>query len=91
MDENKHIPGQDAGDEGSPTMTGENEFEKLKPETIPAPTYWPAMFALGITLLAWGVVTSYLLSILGLGICVVAVVNWIGDIRHEQGIERSRQ
>ena len=63
----------------------------LKPETLPESTYWPAVLAAGVTLLAWGVVTSLLLSLLGLGMSVVAVVNWIGDIRHEQGFGRSEQ
>jgi hypothetical protein len=55
-----------------------------KPESLTEPTYWPIVLAAGTTLLAWGIVTSYLLSILGGGMSVVAVVNWIGDIRREQ-------
>ena len=58
-----------------------------KPETLAEPTYWPVILAAGITLLAWGVVTSYPMSLLGLGLTITAVVNWIRDIRHEQESE----
>jgi len=67
------------GGEGYPEKWNEPD-----PETLAEPTYWPMIMAAGITLLAWGVVTSYALSILGLGLIIVATVNWIGDIRHEQ-------
>ena len=62
-------------------------WHKPKPETVAEPTYWPVILAAGITLLAWGVVTSYPMSVLGLGMTIVAVVNWIRDIRHEQESE----
>jgi hypothetical protein len=62
-----------------------------RPEVLPEPTYWPVILAAGITFTAWGVVTSFLLSILGLGMSAVALVNWIGDIRHEQEHESGRQ
>lgn len=55
-----------------------------KPEVLAEPTYWPLVLAAGITLLAWGVVTSYVLSLLGGGMTTVAVIKWIGDIRREQ-------
>ena len=58
-----------------------------KPEVLPKPTFWPLILAAGITLSAWGIVTSYPILILGLGMTIVAVANWIGDIRHEQRSE----
>jgi hypothetical protein len=62
-----------------------------EPATLAEPTYWPIILAVGITLLAWGVVTSYLLSILGFGMAVVAIVNWIGDLRREQKNEPEKE
>ncbi len=81
----------DAGGKDAGENRGGNGILKPKPETLPEPTYWPAVLAIGVTLLAWGVVTSTLLSLLGLGISIVAVIKWIGDIRHEQGFGRSEQ
>ena len=57
---------------------------RLVPEKLAEPTYWPMVLSVGITVLAWGAVTSYLLSLLGLGMSIVAIINWIGDIRREQ-------
>jgi hypothetical protein len=81
----------ETGGENARENRGGNGTSKPKPETLPEPTYWPAVLAVGVTLLAWGVVTSTLLSLLGLGISIVAVIKWIGDIRHEQGFGRSEQ
>jgi hypothetical protein len=55
-----------------------------QPEVIARPTYWPLVLSVGITLLAWGAVTSYPLSLLGLAMGAVALINWIGDIRRGQ-------
>jgi hypothetical protein len=55
-----------------------------RPEELAKPTYWPLILSVGITLLAWGAVTSYPLSLLGLAMSVIALINWIGDIRREQ-------
>lgn len=78
-----------AGEGAQQENPNEDRTATPKPESLPEPTYWPAILAVGVTLLAWGVVTSVLLSLLGLGISIVAVVKWIGDIRHEQGFGRS--
>ncbi len=53
-------------------------------EPLPDPTYWPAVLALGVVFLAWGLITGYLLSIVGLMLSILAVAGWIGDLRHEQ-------
>jgi hypothetical protein len=50
---------------------------------LPEPTYWPATLAFGITLLAWGIVTTYAISLVGLLVICVAIGGWIGDLLHE--------
>jgi len=62
-----------------------------QPKEMTRPTYWPLVLSVGITLLAWGAVTSYPLSLLGLAMSALAVLNWIGDIRREQEREVERQ
>ncbi len=56
-----------------------------KPKVIPHPTYWPIVMALGITFFAWGALTTFIISILGLILFGIALAGWIGDIRHEDG------
>ena len=55
-----------------------------KPEHVPRPTSWPAGFALGITLVAWGLIASPILLSVGVLVFVVSLVGWIGEIRHER-------
>jgi hypothetical protein len=55
------------------------------PEELPRPTYWPVVMAMGITFLAWGLVTSVLVSGVGLVLFAMALAGWIGEIRHEHG------
>lgn len=50
---------------------------------LPRPTYWPAALAFGITLLAWGFVTTFYISIAGLLIIFLAIGGWIGELLHE--------
>ena len=63
---------------------GAESWSKPKPDVIPRPTYAPAALAFGITLLFWGLITSPV--VLGMGVLVftVALVMWIGEMRHDQ-------
>ena len=54
-----------------------------KPEHLAGPTYWPAVMALGITMMLWGVVTAVLISLAGLALFVLALAGWIGELLHE--------
>lgn len=56
----------------------------LPPEKPPEPGVWPITLALAITLLVWGLVTSLIITGVGLVLFAVAMVGWIRDIRHER-------
>lgn len=56
-----------------------------QPEILPAPTYWPAVLALGTIMVLWGFVSSWIISGVGLILFVLALAGWMGEIRHEQG------
>ena len=64
---------------------------KVSNETLPesgvtqgpvAPTYAPFLLALGITMIFWGIVTSWVMSFGGLVLFVWALWLWIGAIAH---------
>jgi cytochrome c oxidase assembly factor CtaG len=55
-----------------------------RPETIPAPTYWPFMLSLGAALMGLGVLTSNLISVAGIVLFILAIVKWAGDLSHEE-------
>ena len=55
-----------------------------RPETLPEPCIWPAALAMGITFVVWGLVTSLIITGVGILLFAVALAGWIRDIRHEQ-------
>jgi hypothetical protein len=55
-----------------------------KPATLPRRrTAVPAAAALGIVLIFFGVVTAWLVALVGVGVLAVAVAGWIGEIRYD--------
>lgn len=50
---------------------------------LPRPSYWPAALAFGITLLAWGFVTTFYISVVGILMIFLAIGGWIGELLHE--------
>lgn len=54
-----------------------------RPEELPRPTYWPIVMSLGIVCLVWGVVSTFILSLVGLALFVIALIGWIGEMMHE--------
>lgn len=49
-----------------------------------SPTYWPATLAFGITLLCWGLVTTWIISVVGLIVFAVGLAGWIGELCHAE-------
>ncbi len=58
-------------------------YARPRPESIPRSTAWPASMALGITFLAWGLVTSPVVLGVGIALLVLSLSGWIGEIRNE--------
>jgi len=55
-----------------------------RPEKPPRSTLWPAAVAFGVTLMAWGIISSLLVTVFGLAVFAVAMTGWIKEIRHER-------
>ena len=58
-------------------------WSRPKPEKIPPPTYWPAVFGLGLTFIMWGIISNIFLLCFGLIITAIGLVYWVLDLRHE--------
>ncbi|BDD06067.1 hypothetical protein [Aureibacter tunicatorum] len=56
---------------------------KAYPPYLPAPTWYPLVVAFGITFIFWGIVTLYVLSLIGLALLAYGVYGWIWDMRIE--------
>jgi hypothetical protein len=56
---------------------------KAPPETIPPPTVYPATLSLGVTMMAFGVVTSLIITLAGTVIFLFGVAGWVEDLRND--------
>ncbi len=54
---------------------------------LPKPTAWPVVLALGVTLLAAGVVTSPVIGILGVALMLIGCVGWFRDVLPVEQVE----
>ena len=60
------------------------EWEPLPAEHLPRPTYFPAGLAMGIAFLFWGLITSWVVLVVGLTLFLAALAGWITEIRYER-------
>jgi hypothetical protein len=56
----------------------------LPHEHLPHPTYFPAGLAMGVAFIFWGLITSWVIGLVGVGLFIAALAGWITDIRHER-------
>jgi len=68
------------GEHGPLKGTREVHWSAPKPERIPQPTAMPAATALGVTLIAFGALTSTIVSIAGALLTAFAVARWIKEM-----------
>jgi len=78
--------------EAEALRNGTPGWHKPLPEKLPSPGYWPALMALGITFMLWGLAVGFnevvstimILFFIGLVLFVTALAGWIGDMRNER-------
>lgn len=63
--------------------TPSDGWSKPQGAHIPEPTYMPVVMAIGIICMLWGIVTTYLITLVGLVLFVISIWGWIGELRHE--------
>jgi len=70
----------------TPTYDGHSESSDTI--DLPAPTAWPMVLALGITLAFGGLVTHAAISVMGIVLALIAGVGWWREVFPEQRVER---
>lgn len=53
-----------------------------QPEAVPRPTYWPAVTAAGVALIGLGIITSLILSGMGIVLIILGIGGWIYEFRY---------
>jgi hypothetical protein len=59
-------------------------WQKPQPETLPEPTYWPAVLAIGVVSILWGIVTTFIISGIGFVLTALAIYGWVRELLYEQ-------
>src|SRR5436305_6218260 len=60
------------------------DWEPLPDEPLPHPTYFPAGLAMGTAFLFWGLITSWVVLVVGLVLFTASLAGWITEIRYER-------
>lgn len=61
----------------------DTEWSDPLPRALPRPTAAPFLLAVGIAMGFWGIVTSPIMSLGGLGLFIWALVTWMKDLKRE--------
>jgi hypothetical protein len=61
------------------------------PERIPASTFWPLTLAIGVMFCFWGILTSWIISVIGFVILIFSAGGWITDLNHENNGDGERK
>jgi hypothetical protein len=57
-------------------------WQVLPDEPLPHPTYFPAGLAMGVAFLFWGLITTWVVLLVGVALFIAALAGWITEIRH---------
>lgn len=61
----------------------EQKRYKAQPEELPKPTYWPFFLAMGAACMLWGILTTWIITCIGIIIFAIALSGWILNIYSE--------
>jgi hypothetical protein len=56
----------------------------LPPESLPSPNFFPAGVAMGTTFIFWGLITSWVILTVGIGLFAASLAGWIYEILRER-------
>jgi hypothetical protein len=85
-----HTPRRENGHISSPTSGAAHVgFQEIKPALppgvdLPNPSIWPMVVGAGLSLMLFGVVTSYAFIAIGVLLILGGVGGWIGDLLHAE-------
>jgi len=59
-------------------------WEPLEHKHLPRPAYFPSGLAMGTAFIFWGLITSWVIFAIGIGLFAAALAGWVSEIRHER-------
>ena len=58
-------------------------WQALPDEPLPHPTYFPAGLAMVVAFISWGLITQWVVFVVGVVLFAASLAGWITEIRHE--------
>jgi hypothetical protein len=59
-----------------------NEYHAT-PEELPKATIWPIVLAFGVLFFFWGLISHFILILVGIVSMGIAITGWITDLKNE--------
>ena len=59
-------------------------WEPLPHERLPRPNFFPAGVAMGTTFIFWGLITSWVILLVGIGLFAASLAGWIYEMLRER-------
>jgi hypothetical protein len=59
-------------------------WHPLPPERLPRPNFFPAGLAMGTTFMFWGLITSWVIIVVGIALFTASLAGWIYEILRER-------
>jgi hypothetical protein len=59
-------------------------WHALPPERLPRPNFFPAGLAMGTTFIFWGLITSWVIIVVGIALFTASLAGWIYEILRER-------
>ena len=57
-------------------------WQALPDTPLPHPTYFPAGLAMGVAFISWGLITQWVVFVVGVVLFAASLAGWITEIRH---------
>jgi len=59
-------------------------WELLPHEDLPRPNYFPSGLAMGTAFIFWGIITSWVIVLIGVGLFAASLAGWISEMRRHE-------
>lgn len=67
------------------------EWVKPMPQKTPEPTFWPISLAMSIIFILWGLISTWIISVVGLILFSISVWGWVKDLLNEQQPDQGKE
>ena len=64
-------------------LNPEDDLVEATPQEIPEPTFWPIVLGFAVMFFFWGMITSLIITGVGVLMIAIAITGWITELNNE--------